>query len=266
MEMNTPRRMATPARDSGRLYMQSKGTLFCHDATNGRLLRRTELHRVLLEAGGACIEGPLGEDGRQAVAGGDQGRPATHRDRSDRSVTFSTNPVRKTVMQDQSNRKRPVRWPVAFVAAASLIATRAVAQEGPRPPASTRAAVQGPFTPHAVPVALDNITPEPGMLLTRARYTFDLYKGYTPKHVLSLNYSTQPSGNKFPGDTIGRYILSTTLLCRALHEEEPAPSGGKLIVERGDRQCKLPVRRFPGPNKPSHAPLPQAGSYSSRSA
>ena len=70
-------------------------------------------------------------------------------------------------------------------------------------------------------VEFADITLERGMLLARARATFDLYKGYSPKHVLSLNYSTTPSDHAFPGDTIGRYILSTTLLCQALHEEEP---------------------------------------------
>ena len=48
-----------------------------------------------------------------------------------------------------------------------------------------------------------------------------MYKAYTPQHVLTLNYSTTPSDKAFPGDTIGRYILSATLLSRALHEPEP---------------------------------------------
>ncbi len=67
----------------------------------------------------------------------------------------------------------------------------------------------------------EDITPAEGYLLKRARYTFDMYTSYTPQHVLTLNYSTEPSDHAFPGDTIGRYILSTTLLSRALHEPEP---------------------------------------------
>jgi hypothetical protein len=39
--------------------------------------------------------------------------------------------------------------------------------------------------------------------------------------VLTLNYSKDAKHPGFPGDTIGRYILSTTLLCRVLHEPEP---------------------------------------------
>jgi HEAT repeat protein/outer membrane protein assembly factor BamB len=66
---------STPAWDSGRLYMQSKGSLYCHDAGNGRLLWQTNLHRVLLEAGirpvtiptpyyaGAWMQSPLTVDG-----------------------------------------------------------------------------------------------------------------------------------------------------------------------------------------------------------
>lgn len=67
----------------------------------------------------------------------------------------------------------------------------------------------------------EDITPSDGLLVKRARYTHDMYKAYTPQHVLTLNYSTKPSDKAFPGDTIGRYILSTTLLSRALHEPEP---------------------------------------------
>jgi hypothetical protein len=70
-------------------------------------------------------------------------------------------------------------------------------------------------------VDFEDITPGDGLLQKRARYTFDMYKMYTPKHVLTLNYSTEPSDKAFPGDTIGRYILSATLLSRALHEPEP---------------------------------------------
>ena len=65
----------------------------------------------------------------------------------------------------------------------------------------------------------DDITPAEGLLLKHARYTHDMYRAYTPQHVLTLNYSTKPSNNAFPGDTIGRYILSATLL--SLHEPEP---------------------------------------------
>lgn len=70
-------------------------------------------------------------------------------------------------------------------------------------------------------VEFEDITPADGYLMKRARYTHDIYKAYTPEHVLTLNYSTTPSDKAFPGDTIGRYILSTTLLSRALHEPEP---------------------------------------------
>ena len=67
----------------------------------------------------------------------------------------------------------------------------------------------------------DDITPAEGLLLKHTRYTHDMYRACTPQHVLTLNYSTKPSNNAFPGDTIGRYILSATLLSRALHEPEP---------------------------------------------
>jgi hypothetical protein len=67
----------------------------------------------------------------------------------------------------------------------------------------------------------EDITPAEGLLLKRARYTYEMYRDYTPEHVLTLNYSTTPSDKAFPGDTIGRYILSATLLARALHEPEP---------------------------------------------
>ncbi len=67
----------------------------------------------------------------------------------------------------------------------------------------------------------EDITPAEGLLLKRARYTFEMYRGYTPEHVLTLNYSTTPSDHAFPGDTIGRYILSATLLSRALRQPEP---------------------------------------------
>ena len=70
-------------------------------------------------------------------------------------------------------------------------------------------------------IDFEDITPGEGLLQKRARYTFDLYKTYTPQHVLTLNYSNEPSDKAFPGDTIGRYLLSTTLLSRALHEPEP---------------------------------------------
>ncbi len=70
-------------------------------------------------------------------------------------------------------------------------------------------------------IDFEDITPGDGLLQKRARYTFDMYKAYTPKHVLTLNYSNEPSDKAFPGDTIGRYILSATLLSRALHEQEP---------------------------------------------
>jgi len=67
----------------------------------------------------------------------------------------------------------------------------------------------------------EDVTPADGLLLKRALATYDMYKNYTPKHVLTLNYSTQPSDHAFPGDTIGRYILSATLLSRILHQPEP---------------------------------------------
>ena len=70
-------------------------------------------------------------------------------------------------------------------------------------------------------IDFEDIAPGEGLLQKRARYTLDMYKAYTPQHVLTLNYSTEPSDKAFPGDTIGRYILSTTLLSRALHEPEP---------------------------------------------
>jgi len=70
-------------------------------------------------------------------------------------------------------------------------------------------------------VELEDIKPAEGLLFNRAQRTFDMYKAYTPRHVLTLNYSTNASDKAFPGDTIGRYILSTTLLSRALHEPEP---------------------------------------------
>jgi hypothetical protein len=68
---------------------------------------------------------------------------------------------------------------------------------------------------------LEDITPAEGLVRKRAYRTFEMYKAYTPEHVLTLNYSTTPSDKAFPGDTIGRYILSATLLSRALHEPEP---------------------------------------------
>ena len=70
-------------------------------------------------------------------------------------------------------------------------------------------------------IDFEDITPGEGLLPKRARYTLDMYKAYTPQHVLTLNYSSDPSDKAFPGDTIGRYILSTTLLSRALHDPEP---------------------------------------------
>jgi uncharacterized protein len=77
-------------------------------------------------------------------------------------------------------------------------------------------------------IEFEDITPAEGLLLKRARYTYDMYKAYTPEHVLKLNYSTKPSDKAFPGDTIGRYILSATLLSRALHE--PAPETLKKVM------------------------------------
>jgi len=70
-------------------------------------------------------------------------------------------------------------------------------------------------------VDFEDILPGDGLLPRRARYTLELYQRYTSQHVLKLNYSNQPSDKAFPGDTIGRYILSATLLSRALHEPEP---------------------------------------------
>ena len=94
-------------------------------------------------------------------------------------------------------------------------------------PCDTRA--QEPITQEALMnrlqsvnyIDFEDIVPADGYLMKRARYTYDMYKAYTPEHVLTLNYSTTPSDKAFPGDTIGRYILSTTLLSRALHEAEP---------------------------------------------
>ena len=74
---------------------------------------------------------------------------------------------------------------------------------------------------HLQVIPFEDIRQDEGLLRRRARYTFDLYSAYSPQHVLTLNYGTTSSKSKFPGDTIGRYILSTTLLARALHE--PAP-------------------------------------------
>ena len=70
-------------------------------------------------------------------------------------------------------------------------------------------------------VEFEDITPAEGLLRERAARTMALYKAYSPEHVLTLNYSTTPSDKAFPGDTIGRYILSTSLLAQALHEPEP---------------------------------------------
>ena len=70
-------------------------------------------------------------------------------------------------------------------------------------------------------IEFEDIVPGPGLLQKRARYTYDLYRSYTPQHVLSLNYSNEPSDHAFPGDTIGRFIMSATLLSRALHQPEP---------------------------------------------
>ncbi len=70
-------------------------------------------------------------------------------------------------------------------------------------------------------IDFEDITPGDGLLRKRAGYTLEMYNAYTPKHVLTLNYSSEPSDKAFPGDTIGRYILSTTLLSRALHAPEP---------------------------------------------
>ena len=44
----------------------------------------------------------------------------------------------------------------------------------------------------------EDITPAEGLLLKRARYTYEMYKGYMPEHVLTLNYSTKPSDKVFP--------------------------------------------------------------------
>jgi len=104
---------------------------------------------------------------------------------------------------------------VALMIPASMFASELTAREGQN--AISRRGNKQIITA----LEFEDITPEPGMLLTRARYTFDMYKAYTPQHVLSLNYSTTPSDHAFPGDTIGRYILSATLLSRALHEAEP---------------------------------------------
>lgn len=70
-------------------------------------------------------------------------------------------------------------------------------------------------------IEFEDVVPGPGLLQKRARYTYDLYRSYTPQHVLTLNYSTEPSDHAFPGDTIGRFIMSATLLSRALHQPEP---------------------------------------------
>jgi uncharacterized protein len=75
--------------------------------------------------------------------------------------------------------------------------------------------------PVAKVIEFEDIRPERGLLLKRAEYTYEMYKNYTPEHILTLNYSTSPSDHAFPGDTIGRFIMSTTLLSRALHQPEP---------------------------------------------
>ncbi|MCC6486172.1 MAG: hypothetical protein IT364_01615 [Candidatus Hydrogenedentes bacterium] len=70
---------------------------------------------------------------------------------------------------------------------------------------------------HSIAVVdFEDITPGEGLLLERARHTFEMYKAYTREHVLTLNYSNQPGDKVFPGDTIGRYILSCSLLSRGL--------------------------------------------------
>lgn len=70
-------------------------------------------------------------------------------------------------------------------------------------------------------MSFEDIVPTEGLVRQRAARTFELYKSYTPEHVLTLNYSSTASDKAFPGDTIGRYILSASLLAQALHEPEP---------------------------------------------
>ena len=111
---------------------------------------------------------------------------------------------------------RAVRALTAFVVAFVSVSASAVAGVDPAAQETLASRIRSIQT-----IDFEDITPGGGLLPKRARYTLDMYKAYTPRHVLTLNYSTEPSDKAFPGDTIGRYILSTTLLSRALHEPEP---------------------------------------------
>jgi len=71
-------------------------------------------------------------------------------------------------------------------------------------------------------IELEDIAPEEGLLLQRARYTWVMYKGMDPQFVLG------ETNHMWPGDKIGRYILSTTLLSRILHE--PAPDTLRAVM------------------------------------
>ncbi len=111
---------------------------------------------------------------------------------------------------------RAVRALTALVVAFVSVSASAVAGVDPAAQETLASRIRSIQT-----IDFEDITPGGGLLPKRARYTLDMYKAYTPRHVLTLNYSTEPSDKAFPGDTIGRYILSTTLLSRALHEPEP---------------------------------------------
>ena len=71
-------------------------------------------------------------------------------------------------------------------------------------------------------IELEDITPEPGLLLQRAGYTWAMYKGMDPQFVLG------ETNHMWPGDKIGRFILSTTLLSRLMHE--PAPETLRRVL------------------------------------
>jgi len=113
--------------------------------------------------------------------------------------------LRRTV--DMQNHKLTMKIPfLAFTLVISLLSTRFLPAVEPTKPTV---------------MEFEDIKPEAGLLLTRAGYTYEMYRQYTPEHILTLNYSTEPSDHAFPGDTIGRFLTSATLLSRALHQPEP---------------------------------------------
>jgi uncharacterized protein len=71
-------------------------------------------------------------------------------------------------------------------------------------------------------IEFEDIYPADGLLRQRALYTYDMYKRMDPAFVL---YETS---HLWPGDKIGRFILSTTLLSRILHE--PAPESLRQVL------------------------------------